>query len=502
MKVAFADGPWPGHGHRTQRWPHKNPGGNINPPPLFQMYAAAVLRTRGHESRLWDAPAQGLETEPLVEQVAAFTPDLIVVNATTPSFDHDRSFLAALRAGLPSARIVAVGPHVTTLASEVLAECPAIDVVALGEYDVTIADLADHPDDPDTVPGLAYRRDGEAVYTEARPPIEDLDSLPFPAWDLVDPGRYRESMFPAKKRPIATVMTSRGCNHRCSFCLYPQVLFPGKLRRRSLGAVLEEMRWLQKGFGAKFFYFEDDNFTFSWRRVEEFCELLLRENMRVGWGCLSRTDGVTPERLELMQRAGCYLIKYGVESGVQGQLDRINKKNTLAEIQQAFDRTRRTKILSHATVMLGVPGDTPDSLRQTLGFVKRIAPDSVQFSVCTPFPGTQFWRDCEENGWLEYDCWEDFDGAAGCAVSYPELPREELRRTVKDAYLSYYSSWPLIRQRIRRMLCGPDQLSQVMRSLWLLRRFFTVMGERWRGHGGLGADSQRSSDPECARSPQ
>jgi anaerobic magnesium-protoporphyrin IX monomethyl ester cyclase len=469
MKIAFVDGPWPGFGHRTQRWPHKNLRGNINPPPLFQMYAASVAMQKGFEVKIWDAPAQQLPLEQLLKEVADFAPEMIVVNVSTPSFDHDLDLIRTLKQRLSSV-IVTVGPHVTALAQSVMSEHREIDIVALGEYEYTISEIASSLDKLSAVKGIVFRKGDKLMKTETRELLKDIDELPYPAWDAIDIHLYRESQFPASKRPIATVMTSRGCNHHCTFCLYPQVMFNNKLRLRDLSMAIEEIRWLKDRFGVRFIYLEDDNFTASWKRVEEFCAMLIKERVNISWGCLSRTDGVTKERLSLLKESGCYLIKYGVESGSQQLLDNVNKHNTLDAIAKAFDLTKEMGIMTHATVMTGAPGENLQTISETRKFIRRLAPDSVQFSVCTPFPGTSFFDECKKNNWLNYERWEDFDGNCGGVLDYPGLSKQEIKRAVRDSYRNYYFSFPYIRQRLTRTFRGPDRLSQISRNFYLIKR--------------------------------
>lgn len=479
MKIAFVDGPWPHFGHRTQRWPHKNPGGNINPPPIFQMYAASVARNMGFEVALWDAPVLNMGFEELMDEIVRFAPQMIVQNTSTASFDHDIR-LAQMLKQRGDWLLVMVGPHVTPLAHEVMGQVPQVDIISLGEYDETIADIMSNLDDLTRVRGIVFRSEGDVIETEPRELLRDLDGLPYPAWDLVEIHRYWESMFPKSKRPVATVMTSRGCNYRCSFCLYPQVLFRQRLRLRDLNCVVDEMEWLKREFGAKFFYFEDDNLTASWKRVEEFCQLLLERGLNIGWGCLSRTDKVTEERVRLMRESGCFLIKYGVESGVQTTLDALDKRKTLDEIVHAFAVTKKVGIMTHATVMIGAPHETKETIRTTRRFVKKLGPDSVQFSICTPLPGTTFWDECVAKGWLSYDRWEDFDGVSGGVLNYPGLSKGEIREAIQNAYLDYYSSLPHIKQRIKRMIRGPERGSQFLRNFWLLRRLCMVLHSKMR----------------------
>jgi anaerobic magnesium-protoporphyrin IX monomethyl ester cyclase len=478
MKIAFVDAPWPGHGHRTQRWAHKNPGGNINPPPLFQMYAASVARKAGFDVKLWDAPATGLNSEQLLRELEAYGADMVVVNTSTASFDYDLELIRTIKNALAPVIVTAAGPHVTALANNVMQTANELDVIALGEYDETVRDIALHLDDLHTVKGIVFRENGNVVTTERRELIKNLDSLPYPAWDLVDINLYWESMFPTTKRPVATVMSSRGCNYHCSFCLYPQVLFQQKLRLRDLDRVVDEIEWLKNEFGARFFYFEDDNFTASWKRVEKFCQRLLERKLNITWGCLSRTDRVTEERIRLMKDSGCFLIKYGVESGVQETLDAIDKRKVLDEVVHAFAVTKKIGIMTHATVMIGAPHETRETIRQTREFVKKLAPDSVQFSICTPLPGTKFWEESLKNGCLSYSRWEDFDGVTGGVLDYPNLSRQEIREAVQNSYLNYYSSLPYIKQRIKRMISGPERFAQFLRNFWLLKRLYMVLNDK------------------------
>jgi radical SAM superfamily enzyme YgiQ (UPF0313 family) len=455
MKIAFVDGPWPDYGHRTQRWAHKNPGGNINPPPLFQMYAASVARNRGHEIAIWDAPAERLDYDPLIEQIKAFDPGLVVVNTSSPSFDHDVTLVRHLARRVEAPRVL-VGSHAAALPQEVMAQHPEVDLIATGEYDETISDIAERLDNVRSVPGVVYRKDGEVKTSLPRPLLKDLNTLPFPAYDKIKIGLYRESMFPARKLPMATMWTSRGCNYHCSFCLFPQVFFQDRLRIRSLENILEEIAWLKEEFGVKFFYFEDDNFTASWKRVEQLCQGLIDRKLDITWGCLSRTDGITLERLKLMKASGLYIVKFGIESGVQEFLDHIEKYSKIDEIVNAFDLTKKVDIVTHGTVMIGNPGETWDTIRETRRFVRRLAPDSVQFAIASPFPGTRFYVEAKEKGWLDFEKWEDLDGVTGGALNYPGLSKYDIKKAAKDSYLDYYTSFAHVRQRVRRLLYGPE----------------------------------------------
>lgn len=471
MKIAFIDPPWPGNGHRTQRWPHKNLAGDINPPPLFQMYAAAVARKVGHEVALWDAPAEKISIDKLVSMISFFRPQMAVINTSTPSFNYDSQFIQILKTAFPEIIIVAVGTHVSFFKSQIINDIPELDIIAFGEYDSTISQIASNINELDKINGIIYRENNEPVETDPAAGIPEIDLLPFPAYDLIDVNLYSEFLFPPGKSPIATIVSSRGCPYGCSFCVYPQLMTGKKIRYHSIEYVLEEIQWLKKDFGVKFIYFDDDTFTASWERVEQMCGSMIDNKIKIPWGCLGRVNGVNSDGLKLMHKAGCYLIKFGVESGNQSHLDKIDKNLKLEDILHAFKLTRKSGIYSHATVMFGVPGETEKSILETHNILEKLKPDFVQFSACTPFPGTNFYFDALENGWLKFENWENFDGAWDCVTEYPQLSREKIKAAVQDAYKTYYLTTPYLLQRIKRSISGPGRISQIRLNFGLLNRY-------------------------------
>ena len=475
-KIAFVDPPWPGYGHRTQRWPHKNLHGDINPPPLFQMIAAAAARQDGIEVELWDSPAERLSEMMILSILAKYSPALVVVNTSTPSFDHDLHFIHELRKAGYTRKILVVGPHVTVFYRELLELDPAIDWVGLAEYDFLPRDLCRNNLNPKDLAGVAFRAEDESIVSRTAEPITDLNFLPWPDYSLINPFNYNEFLFPFRKRPVATLMTSRGCPYRCSFCLYPQVMFGQKLRVRSITNVIAEIQHLIEQFGIRFFYFEDDTFTADWKRVQHFCSALQEHNLKITWACLGRVEGVTEARLQLMKRAGCYLIKYGVETAEEQQLKSMGKNLSGAEIEAAFRITREAGMYTHATIMFGWPGDTKQTIEHTHRLLRTIRPDYVQFSICTPFPGTEFFALCEKQDWLRYDRWEDFDGAWGGVIETNSLTRHDVRSAVKSGYKRYYLTWVYLFRRLNRSLFGPDIISQWFHNIDLLLRFLRRYG--------------------------
>lgn len=469
MRIAFVDGPWPGNGHRTQRWPHKNPMGHINPPPIFMMYAAAVCRQRKHTVKLWDSPAQRLNYNVLLDEIENFAPDVNVINTTTPSFDHDLNLARELRRKVPRALNVMVGPHATFFYDQILETTPEVDIIALGEFDLTIGSLADSLTGLHKVDGIAYRKGGGTCYQKGRI-VDDLDSLPYPAYDLVNLRHYKEAPFPATRTPAATVVASRGCPHKCSFCLWPQLIYGGRVRFRKPGNVVDEIQYLKEKFGVQFVYFEDDYLNISWEKAEELCRAMIDKRIGISWGCLGRTEGVTRERLKLLKKAGLFLIKYGLETSSQALLSEIDKKSNIAQVNEAVQLTKKAGIMCHLTAMIGIPGETEKTLSENMRYIHKLSPDSIQFSLCIPFPGTSLYEECKVKGILEYNEWEDFDGVSGGVIKLDNFTREQLRSERSRAYMKYYSSLPFFLLRLKRTILGPDILAQLIRNIDLAKR--------------------------------
>jgi len=472
MRTGFIDAEWPGPGHRTQRWPHKNIQGDINPPPLFQMIAASILRAAGFEARLWDAPAQGLSNSTLINQLISFKADLAVINSTTPSWDHDLKFINELVERNFDGKILLVGPHATVLHKEILSEHKYIDFIALGEYDYVPRNLCANNLDPNSIPGLVFRKNQSSIEINEPEIIDDLDQLPYADYDCVNLDSYNEFLFPPSLKPIATISTSRGCSNACSFCLYPQIMSGKKVRKRSAGNIFEEIQTLIKSYKIQFLYFDDDSFLTDPQRIHELCDLFIRNNIKLSWACMARAEEISTDLLTVMKKAGCYLIKIGVESGNQSLLDFMHKKSNLSQVYNAFRLTDKAGILSHATVMFGFPGETEESINTTHQFLKELKPDFVQFSQCIPFPGTSLYKQCQREGSLSYDSWEDFDGAWGGVLSTEHLTSDDLRYAVMIGYKKYYLSFHYLLRRIYRSVFGPLRFSQWQLNAGLLARFF------------------------------
>ncbi len=361
-------------------------------PSLGLGYLAAVLERRGDEVRIFDFgldPRRPLEDE--VHDVLAFRPDVIGLTAMTTSYHSAEEAMSLLRAGT-NAPMVLGGPHATVFPARTLQEQPALDYLVFGEGEETMLELMEVIEgrrDPAAVAGLCYRRAGEVICNPARPLIRDLDALPFPARHLFQLERY--PLYAPDGGRMLTVLTSRGCPYNCSYCF--KGIVGRTYRQRSPENLMQELKELIRTYGIRNFYFIDDLFTLDVKRLNVLLDMMIAEGLDIRWQCLARVDRVTPELLRKMAAAGCRQIHYGIESGNQEILDRVGKRITLEQVRQAVRWTAEAGIRSKGYFMLGLPGDTEETMEQTIQFAASLDLDDAMFSLTTPFPGTRLWEE-------------------------------------------------------------------------------------------------------------
>ncbi|MCD6519493.1 MAG: radical SAM protein [Anaerolineae bacterium] len=383
-------------------------------PPLGLGYLAAVMEEEGHTAAIFDL---GLEPEtPLekdVERIAAYAPDLIGVTAMTNNYHSAERTIALLkeRLGVP---IVLGGPHATVFPTR-LPKNPNIDYLVYGEGEETLRELvralvAEGPrpslETLKGIRGLCFAVDGEVVCTPARPLIKDLDALPFPARHLFELSRY--PLYASNGERMVTLLSSRGCPYNCSYCF--KGIVGRTYRQRSPENVIAEIRHLMTTYGYRYFYFIDDLFTLNRRRLQALTSQIIEERLDIRWQCLARVDRVTPDLLRQMYRAGCREVHYGIESGNPEMLKRIGKRITLEQVRQAVRWTVDAGIMVKGYFMLGLPGDTEETMEQTIRLATELELDQAMFSITTPFPGTRMWEELvAKNPEIEFN--QDFSRA-------------------------------------------------------------------------------------------
>jgi len=392
-------------------------------PPLGLAYLAGTLRALGRPVELIDAYAQGWSWEHFESEVRARRPDVLGLSAMTPV--SDVAYRAARLARPYVGRIVLGGPHATAVREQAFQDCPELDHLVIGEGEETIGPYLDWSCGPPPRGVLARGQ----PFLERRPsrPIEDI---PWPARDLLPRKAYRYLM--ASRPGFATMITSRGCPFRCSFC--DKSVSGSVWRARSARDVVDELDHLaRQGFGFVNFY--DDNFTLHRRRVREICEEILRRGVDIEWKCEGRVDGVDAQLLKLMRRAGCRVVAYGVESGNPETLALLRKDITVDQAASAFAATREAGLRSLAYIILGAPGEGSDEVVNTLRFVDAIGADYVQFSSLVALPGTPLFA--SHGAGAGGDVRNPVDGDAD-RRTVTDLPAAELSELMRKAWMGFY----------------------------------------------------------------
>jgi len=433
MKTLIINPPGEKGFDRSGRWPGKAMGGTFIE-PLFLAYTAAVLEKENLPITLIDCRPFYISQEELLKKIGNDV-DLAVLQTSTPSIDLDLDTAKKIKNKFPKIKIVLVGSHVTVLDKEIMEKNEYIDFVARREYEYTIRDLAKEIE-PENILGITFRKNGIILRNSDRPYIENLDELPFPARHLLPMHTYFDPLFKSKK--TFRLMGSRGCIYQCTFCLWPQTMYGRKIRFRDPKKIVDEIEGFINNFGAKGFYFEDDTFTTNPKHVEGICNEILKRKIKVKWSCLGRVDTMTEETLRLLKKAGCYMMRVGIESSSQEILDRIKKGITVDQITKALKLAKKVNIKVHVSYVLGLPGETKKTLEEDVKFAIKLDNDYGQFGMLVPYPGTEIYDEAKKNGWLKAKKWSDFEASENSVVEYPNLSAKEITQAALASHLKFY----------------------------------------------------------------
>jgi radical SAM superfamily enzyme YgiQ (UPF0313 family) len=404
---------------------------------MWLAYAVGFCEKNGHDVQFLDSPAAGLTLSETVRRVADFGPGLAILDTSTPSIYSDIEVAAALKKQMPGLFVVLVGAHVSALPEETLSLNPVVDAVAFGEYEATVALLAQTLSESRgrealrSVDGLAFRdKTLTIIKNRPRPYLDNLDDLPMVSAVYkkhlpVDPYFYGHS-----RHPLVVIVTGRGCPFQCTYCVVPQVLQGHRYRRRSVANVVAEFRYIRDNFPqVKEIMIEDDTLTADQKRCRELSSALIAQGLtHIPWSANSRAD-VDLETMRAMKKAGCRLFCVGFESGDQRILDNIKKGTNIERIRQFVRDAKRAGILLHGCFMVGNRGETRETLETTLQFAMELKPDTAQFFPIMAYPGTADYAYFKEKGWIvteNFRRWLTEDGLHSSVVSNPEVSYETL----------------------------------------------------------------------------
>lgn len=405
-------------------------------PPLGLASVASALRQSGSRVRILDCEGQGLSWIDLTRDLERMKPDIVGITST--SFTMQQVARTARVAKETGAFVVVGGPHASLQPQSLLEAHVHVDAVVQNEGEITMTELVDRVErgaDLGGVPGVAFRKDGRIVLNEPRTPIADLDTLPFPAWDIIPPGAWKNYWDPrCNAHPVVTLQTNRGCPYNCAFCS-EFVIYGKGVRFRSAPKIVDEMEYCIERFGAKGVSIVDSIFTLRPALVEAVCDEIISRNLDVSWFCNSRVDSLRDGMLPKMKKAGCIRIYFGVETGTTDGLIQVNKKATLGQAVEALSACKRHGVRSEAGFIMGLPRQTRKDMLATVEFAKRLNADSTQFSILLPLPGTAVFDSMVEMGINIPDA----DGGFNLPnVSLCDLSCQELREMQKLAYRAVY----------------------------------------------------------------
>jgi anaerobic magnesium-protoporphyrin IX monomethyl ester cyclase len=480
MRVGFVSPPFLPNFCRSQRWPVVNRTRAMRYPDWLA-YAAGVTLRAGFDVMLRDFIAEGRSLQDVAKWCGEWKPELLVLDATTPSIYNDIECARLCKAANPATHVAMVGPHVTVYPRETLLEAKgAVDSIARGEYDYTIRDLAAAlagATPLERVEGLTFRTAaGDIVDNKARPLIENLDEIPFPPWHFLDVWKYRNNTY---LYPYLDQISGRGCPNRCTFCQWPQVMIGRRYRYCSPERVVQEMAANFDRYPIKEIFFEDDTLTTDRKRLRKICELILQEKRRMVWSCNSRVDWADLDLMKLMKEAGCRMLLIGPESGDQQILDKVRKGIRLEQTRQFVATARKAGLNTHSCWVVGLPGETRESIERTIRFVKEVDTDTIQASAVMPQVGTELYALAIEKGYLRADNWSDYamQGEQTAVMEYPHLSRAEMNAAVNRLLKSFYFQPHVIWRLLRQSWTQPALLSSYWTGFVMLLRYLFKRAE-------------------------
>lgn len=428
--------------------------------PLSLAYLAAYLEREKVSAEILDMAIYKDSWKLLEEFIRNLKPDFVGITAFT--VDIAMANEVARRVKELDKNIVTVigGIHASSLPKETMEEFPNLDYLIYGEGERTLVELITNLQNSKSVKdikGICYRTNGSVTITPPRPVVEPLDVLPFPARHKLDLFKYVPMEPNYLQLPSTGILGSRGCPYACTFC--SKGVWGRKTRMRSAANIISEIEYCINTYNIKDFRFYDDSVTWSYKRLEEFCNAIIKKKWDISWNCFSRVDLVNDDILKLMKEAGCYNIKYGVEAGTEKSLNAIKKGATLEQARKAIKLTRKYGIESKASFMIGIPGENIEDVKQTINFAKELSPDFVSFAIIKPFPGSKMFNEARKHNEILHTRWQEYL-LSGSAVIDVGIPSHKLDELLLCAMRSFYFRIGYFVQHMRMILRNPKFLKR------------------------------------------
>lgn len=407
---------------------------NASYPPLDLLYLATDVEKAGFAVRVVDSIRLGLGIDKVAELTQRWGADMVVCSTFYSTLKEDTASLRMLKKGSPSLKTIVYGICATFEAKSCLLQ-EGVDFIIQGEPEFAIVELLKRIESKEkygNLTGIGFKEKGRIQINVPRESVSKISVLPIPNRDLLPELHYFNPLINEKK--WTTVVTSRGCPSKCSFCFSPK-LYGGSLKRRPTTHVLDELRFLKEK-EYKEVFFRDETFTADKKSMIALCKGMISERMNMKWVANAKVGTVDRKTLGLMKEAGCEVLKIGVESGNQKILDNIKKGITLMQTEDTFRWTKEAGIRTHAHFMLGCPGETKETIRETIDFAKKIGPDTATFGILTPYPGTEIFESIKNK--IKGRDYSGEHTKAHYNELFTELKQEELEKALKQAYREFY----------------------------------------------------------------
>lgn len=442
----------------------------IPSPPLGLTYIAAVCEMAGAKVVILDYIVRGYSKIKFIAELNAFGPDIVGTSSVTMNFKRAAGILRTAKQANPGVITLMGGPHVSFDSEATLTLYPEIDIIVKGEGEATLAELLGVIHDREawhSVPGIVFRQKDRMITTGPRPFIQDLDTLPVPARHLLPMARYQALGYPV------SIITSRGCPNQCIFCLGRRMVGQ-KVRFRSPGRIADEIEELIS-MGSSYINIADDLFTASKPRVRALCNEFLKRKLDVHWSAFSRVNTIDAEALTLMKSAGCHSVSFGIESGNPEMLKRVKKGITLDQARKASAACREAGIRGHASFMVGLPGETFETMKDSLALQKELEIESA-YHFLSPFPGTEVRENIADYDLeiLTHD-WDEYN-ANRSIVRTSGLSPEDMDAFVHGVHGKVEAAWEALKKKYKEKTASPDEQMQVG-GFYRMEMIFKLLSE-------------------------
>ncbi len=377
--------------------------------PMGILLLASIIRKQGHVISIVDYNHE--KEQNTLNDIFKKKPDIVLFSSTTPLIEYAVNLAKKIKAYDNSIIIIIGGPHISVCPKETLEKYPSFDLGLTGQSEqslIKLLELMKKKKILTELPGLVYRQKNHIVYNPPRTYSKSLDDLPFPAWDLLKgfPDKYQPTITSIKQSPAASLITSRGCPYNCKFC--DKSIFGSHYHAESVSQTVEKIKYLNKRFGIQDIFFLDDDFLIDKERVKQICQRILELKIKISWSCITRASNIESDLLKLMKIAGCWQLSFGVESGSQTILNLISKGISVESAKKSIQETKKAGMSARIFIMIGCPGETISTLKETMKFLKLTDPDDIVLGYFTPICGSELSQDYEKYGKFDYS-WKNMD---------------------------------------------------------------------------------------------